>query len=83
MCELSSWLNRDKRDNRNIYIYILRLIMSKRNSHSRSVGPIRQTKRRDVPHLLTLHLLCVCYFTNEMRDFHVNLVSVCVVALLS
>ncbi len=43
--------------------------------------PMWQTERRDVPRLLTLHLLCVCYFSRYMpgvlnrntKTFHIFL----------
>ncbi len=51
-------------------MYILELIVKdqedshiKRNNHSTGFDPIRQTERRGVPYVLTLHLRCVCHFS--------------------
>ncbi len=50
-----------------IYIVINRARAAEQ-SHSRGVDSIWQTERRDVPRLLTLHLLCVCYFIQQKSD---------------
>ncbi len=42
---------------------------TQRNNHSRGVDSRWQTERRDVPGLLNLHLLCVCYFSNCLNNY--------------
>ncbi len=53
-----------------MYIFIVihrkrveRFSYQEEQSYSRGFDPIRQTERRGVPYLLTLHLRCVCHFS--------------------
>ncbi len=51
---------------------VICIIMSKWVNHSRGIGSIRQTERRDLPHLLALHLWCVCIFLNNQSHHRAN-----------